>query len=45
MTATAGLRIEYVSIDSLRPDRRNPRQIPADELDALTRSIQKFGFV
>jgi len=38
-------QVELVPIDRLRPDPANPRQISADELDALTRSIRRFGFV
>ncbi len=39
------LVIEYVDIDSLRPDPANPRRISDTELEALTRSIREFGFV
>jgi DNA modification methylase len=45
-TATVGeLKIEHVSIDSLRPDPANPRRIGERELESLTRSLQQFGFV
>jgi DNA modification methylase len=39
------LKIEHVSIDSLRPDPANPRRIGERELESLTRSLQQFGFV
>jgi len=32
-------------VDRLRPWPGNPRQMPADELEKLKRSIQSFGFV
>ena len=34
-----------VPIDQLRPDPANPRRISNAELEALTRSLQQFGFV
>lgn len=37
--------IVFASVDSLRPDPANPRQIRERELEALTRSIQEFGLV
>jgi DNA modification methylase len=37
--------IEPIPIDGLRPDPANPRHISEDELEALERSLQKFGFV
>jgi ParB/RepB/Spo0J family partition protein len=37
--------LEQVVIERLRPDPANPRQIEAAELDALTRSIRRYGFV
>jgi DNA modification methylase len=37
--------IEEVSIDLLRPDPANPRRIGESELDSLTRSLRRFGFV
>ncbi len=42
---TSELKIEHVSIDSLRPDPANPRRIGERELESLTRSLQQFGFV
>ena len=39
------LKIEHVAIDSLHPDPANPRRIGERELEALTRSLQQFGFV
>jgi len=43
-TASA-LAIEHVDIESLRPDPANPRKISDADLEALTRSIQEWGFV
>lgn len=37
--------IEQVPIGALRPDPFNPRRISDAELEALTRSLQEFGFV
>ena len=37
--------IQMVQIGDLRPDPFNPRKISDTELERLTRSIQKFGFV
>ena len=37
--------IEEVPIDVLRPDPTNPRRIGDEELDSLTRSLRRFGFV
>lgn len=34
-----------VVIDDLRPDPANPRRISNDQLEALTRSLQEYGFV
>lgn len=42
---TTELKVEQVSIDQLRPDPANPRQIPPAQLEALTRSLQQFGFL
>ena len=39
------LTIEHVELDRLKPDPFNPRRIAEQDLDALTRSIQEFGFV
>ena len=39
------ISIEYVAIDVLRPDPRNPRVMPEHERDALDRSIAEFGFL
>ena len=38
-------QIEEVVIDELRPDPANPRRISNDQLEALTRSLQTYGFV
>jgi DNA modification methylase len=45
MSATGSLVIEQVSIDLLKPDTANARNITKSEFDALTRSIGEFGFV
>ena len=34
-----------VPIDDLRPDSANPRRISAGQAEALTRSLEQFGFV
>ncbi len=39
------LTVETVPIADLIPDGANPRRISDGELEALTRSIQEFGFV
>jgi DNA modification methylase len=39
------LAMEHVAIDDLKPDPANPRRISDDELEALTRSLQEYGFV
>ena len=39
------LAMQDVPIKSLRPDPANPRRMTEAELDALTRSIERFGFV
>jgi len=44
-TATATVEVENVDIDSLHPNPANPRRIGERELEALTRSLQAFGFV
>jgi len=41
----ASLRVDDVAIDRLRPDPANPRRIGDAELDALERSLRRFGFV
>jgi DNA modification methylase len=43
--AYSTLTIEDVAIDDLLPDPANPRRISDDQLEALTRSLQEFGFV
>ena len=47
MSEAAGsvLKIQNIEITALRPDPYNPRRIAEDELEALTRSMQEFGFV
>ena len=42
---TRELSVVHVPIDDLRPDPANPRRISDSELDSLTRSIRRFGFV
>ncbi len=42
---TATVDMEQVAIDDLKPDPANPRRISPRELEALTRSIQEFGFI
>jgi DNA modification methylase len=44
-TTTAGIAIEYVDIERLRPDGANPRKISDAETEALTRSIVEFGLI
>ncbi len=39
------ITVEQVAIDTLRPDPANPRRISDEELEALTRSLRRFGFV
>jgi DNA modification methylase len=39
------MSVEEVRIDALRPDPANPRRIPDQQLEALTRSIKEYGFV
>ncbi len=39
------IRIEQVSVATLRPDPANPRRISDEELESLTRSIRQFGLV
>jgi DNA modification methylase len=44
--ATASpLTVVEVPIDDLRPDPANPRRISDAQIEALTRSLQEFGFV
>src|SRR5689334_17810604 len=47
MTAPAipDLVLESVAIDSLVPDPANPRRIEEPELEALTRSVSRWGMV
>lgn len=44
-STTANLEVVTVPIDDLRPDSANPRRISDRELEALTRSLQQWGFV
>src|SRR6185503_16247528 len=45
MNSATLLTVEHVDIDDLRPDPANPRRISNDQLEALTRSLQTYGFV
>lgn len=45
MTAPPLPSVQQVPIDVLRPDPANPRRIPDDELDSLTRSMRTYGLV
>lgn len=42
---TSALRIVQVGVDDLKLADYNPRRITDDKMDALRRSIRKFGFV
>jgi hypothetical protein len=44
-TAASPLTVVEVPIDDLRPDPANPRRISDTQVEALTRSIQEYGFV
>src|SRR5450830_283301 len=44
-TLLPSLTVDEAPIDDLRPDPANPRRIGEDELDALERSLRRFGFV
>jgi DNA modification methylase len=44
-TPPTPLTVEEVAIDDLRPDPANPRRISNEQLEALTRSVQEYGFV
>ena len=45
MNIETKLQVENLSVESLAPDPANPRQIDLSEMEALTRSIQQFGFI
>ncbi len=45
MTADVNMQVEYVAIDTLRPDPANPRRISDAEMEALTRSLREYGFL
>src|SRR5688500_1993973 len=45
LATTPSLAIEQVPIDELRPDPANPRRIGDAELEALTRSMRRYGLV
>ncbi len=44
-TTDRKLSVVHMPIDDLRPDPANPRRISDSELDSLTRSMRRFGFV
>ena len=37
------LKIEYVGIDTIKPYERNAKQHPAEQIEQIKRSIEKFG--
>ena len=39
------ISVEHVDIESLRPYESNPRVMPEEEMQALERSIERFGLV
>jgi ParB-like nuclease domain len=39
------LRIEYLPIERLKPNPRNPRKHPRRQIRALRSSLKKYGFV
>jgi DNA modification methylase len=45
MSMQTTITLEYIEIGKLKPDPANPRHIDDRELEALTRSIQKFGMI
>lgn len=45
MSEGKGINVEYLPLDKLRPDPFNPRTISQEQLRALERSIEEFGFV
>ncbi|MEX2225366.1 MAG: site-specific DNA-methyltransferase [Dehalococcoidia bacterium] len=45
MTTDTKMQIAHVAIDELKPDPANPRRIGDAELEALTRSLNEYGFV
>jgi DNA modification methylase len=45
VTVPSQLQVIEVPIDDLRPDPANPRRISDAQIEALTRSLQEFGFV
>jgi DNA modification methylase len=42
---STSIAVEYLPIESLRPDPFNPRKISGEQLQTLMRSIEEFGFV
>ncbi len=45
MPERKAINVEYLPLSSLRPDPFNPRTISQEQLRALERSIEEFGFV
>lgn len=45
MSASKEIKVEYLPLDELRPDPFNPRTMSQDQLRALERSIEEFGFI
>jgi hypothetical protein len=41
----AGVDVEYVEIEKLKPNKQNPRRITVRQQKNLQKSIEKFGFV
>lgn len=42
---TGDIKIEHVSIDTLKPSEYNPRRWPEDKIASLRESIRRFGLV
>ncbi len=45
MALNQDIEITHLPIKDLRPDPANPRRMADEELESLTRSIRKYGFV
>lgn len=39
------LKVEYIPIESLRPNEYNPRAITDDEKEGIRKSLKEFGMV
>ena len=44
MNKTANMKIEQVSIDKIKPYGRNAKKHPQDQIDAVAKSIEQFGW-